>query len=820
MKTRIIAAACAAIAVCEPFRSTAEEEVVPNRIVAFEEAEGGEGEAAADGTAEPGAQETFSADNISAMARNSDRQSAENAESGKDDLFQEGMVTPPTPEEAKTLEEAIRNVLVQANKQEGTVTSNGIDRLSGMKYKPLGDGKTQIEWRNALRHLLYPAGYSFVEDGDFVLFGLPGEVDARYHELAQEKLMMNRTPISFTSGENGMDLKNAIDDISRQAGFAYTVDYMEKSDLYVSGPSAVAKKALSADDIGEDRGKAQVQTSAAKQTTFSTGGQLVEWRTVLKAVLNPNGYDFDEVEGIVRIAKPEKLKQLQDDAKAKAIAAKPLAARVIRLYHADPESVVERVLKIKGLLQHPNASLQATRKKDDVTAVVKNLNSRIQTSSGSQSGMSDTGGQVFDKLVRPRTIPAIIAYDVEDNMDEIEKKIRFFDIKEKQILIEAIIFQLETNNGDGDMDGIQWSGFENIIPFYGAFGKVADSAVTVGSRVVDSAKTIATAEGVTTMTAAKTIADSVQNTISYTETDLKNGFSVKRGRRAWMRTLGAVDFESMIQLIRSRSNAKLLSSPMIIVGDHSEAAIQVSRITPVPQIEASSLSGLTSGDNVQNSLNVQWNMVRDGILMWVSPEITERGDSVRLTVHPQVIDRGEKVDLSDLNNKVNKFNEYPVYNYVLTMHEMDTRATVPDGSTLMFGGLIKSREEETEDKVRWLGDIPLIGWLFRSKTTIKIQENLIVMIRPTILEDDEKTGYEESTLREVEPLRKNTGKDLRSTPLEGPYSVDEIKQNIGELYEERVVKPFRSKDGKAEQEAADTEPEPEFWDPEKEDPVE
>ena len=788
MKTNIIAVVCAAAAAGSMvFQARSGEEVVPERIVDLEGA-----------PAESAQGETYSADNISAQAETAAAERRDE-DDGRSNLLNDGMVTPPTPEEAKNLEEAIRSVLVQANKQAGTVTSNGIDRLSSREYKPLGDGKSLIEWRYALRHLLYPAGYSFVEDGDFVLFGLPDEVDTRYHELAQEKLSLNRTPISFTSGENGMDIKNAIDDIARQAGITYTTDYMDKSDLYVSSASAVAKKEMTADDIGGKKDDAQVQTHGAKQTTFSTNGQLVEWRTVLKAVLKPNGYDFDEVEGIVRIAKPDRLKQLQDDARAKEIAAKPLAARVIRLYHADPESVVEKVVKIKGLLQHPNASLQATRKKDDVSSVVKNLSSRIQTSSGSQSGMSDTSGQVFDKLVRPRTIPAIIAYDVEDNMDEIEKKIRFFDIKEKQILIEAIIFQLDSNNGEGDMDGVQWSGFENLIPFYGAFGHVADTALTMGSRVVEGTKTVATAaDGATTRSSSRTVTDSVKNTIEYTETGLKNGFSVKRGRRAWIRTLGSVNFETMIQLIRSRSNAKLLSSPMIIVGDHSEAAIQVSRVTPVPQIEASSLSGLTSGDNVQNSLNVQWNMIRDGILMWVSPEITEKGDSVRLTVHPQVIDRGERIDLSDLNNKDNKFNEYPVYNYVLTMHEMDTRATVPDGSTLMFGGLIKSREEETEDKVRWLGDIPVIGWLFRSKTKTTVQENLIVMIRPTILDDDEETGYEENAMKEVEPLMENAGKNLKSAPLDGPYSVDEMKKNIKELYNERVIKPFESKEGGGE----------------------
>lgn len=671
-------------------------------------------------------------------------------------LTLEGMVIPPPAEAAKTLEEAVRSILAQAGRQIGTVSSNGIERLT-MPYQQLGDGKSyEVEWRKALRLLLAPAGYSFTEDGELVLFGRTDEVDAKHRRLAQERLAANRTPILFTTSEaeGGMELRNAIRDVSIKADVTIATDYMAPEDLYVPDRAAVAEGKLSADEIGQAKEQAAVQRAKVKRTTFDTNGQQVEWRIVLREILNPHGYDFVETEGVVRIATRAKLTQWEQEAVAK----KPLSAKVIRLYHADPEAVVERVLKIKGILKHPNASLQATRKKDDNTEVVKNLNSRIQTSSGSQSGQSDTTSQVFDKLVRPRTVPAIIAYDVEENMAAIEAKVKLFDIKEKQVLIEAIIFQLDTDNGEGDLDGVQWEGFEKFVPLYGSVGNAA--------RV------------------ASTFADLTD----------KDGFKIRNGGQVWMRTDG-LDFQAMIQLIRERSNTKLLASPMLVVGDHSEAAIQVSDVEPIPQIDASTVSSLqSSSDNVQNSINIQWNMLRSGILMWVAPEIAERGDAVRLTVHPQVVTKGSRKDLAELGGV---FKQYPVYNYELKMHEMDTRATVPSGATLLFGGLIDNGEVEVETKVRWLGDLPAIGWLFRGKEMQVRQKNLVIMIRPTILADGDATGFETNALKEAASVSVNSGRELRKTPIGGPYSLRETKEKVRALYEARIVKPFEDDDGEA-----------------------
>ena len=667
-------------------------------------------------------------------------------------LTVEGMVIPPSSDLVKTLEEAVRNILVQAGKQVGTVSSNGIEKLT-MPYQQLGDGKSyEVEWRKALRLLLSPVGYNFTEDGELVLFGLAEEVDIKHKQLAQERLTANRTPILFTTNESegGMELRTAIRDVSVKADVTITTDYMEPADLYVPTQTSATEGTLSAAEIGKAKEKATVQQAQVKRTRFDTNGQQIEWRTVLGEILNPFDYDFVEMGGVVRIAKRAKLAQWEQE----KIAQKPLAAKVIRLYHADPEQVVERLKGIKGLLKHPNASLLASRKKDDYTETVKNLNARIQTSSGQKSGMSDTTSQVFDKLVRPRTVPAVVAYDVEENIAAIEAKVKLFDIKEKQILIEAIIFQLDSNNGEpGDMDGIKWEGFENFTAAYGTLGGVAQ----VGETFADEL-----AKG------GPGLWDGVLST-----------------RKTWMSTT-PLNFKATIQLIRQQENTKLLASPMLVIGDHSEAAIQVSDVLPIPQVEASSIAGMQAEAAVQNSLNIQWNMLRTGTLMWVSPEITESGDKVRMTVHPQVVSRGQEVNLGKLGGK---FEEYPIYNFEIKMHEMDTRATVPSGATLLFGGLIDNEEKEVEEKVRWLGDIPLIGWLFRSKTKKIVQKNIIIMIRPTILEDEDETGFEANALKESESVMENSGRNLKKRP-NGPYSVKEIRKEVDDLVDERVVKPF------------------------------
>ena len=79
------------------------------------------------------------------------------------------------------------------------------------------------------------------------------------------------------------------------------------------------------------------------------------------------------------------------------------------------------------------------------------------------------------------------------------------------------------------------------------------------------------------------------------------------------------------------------------------------------------------------------------------------------------------------------------------------------------------------------------------------------MIRPTILEDADATGFETNTLKEAESVMVNSGRDLKKTPLEGPLSVKEVGRNVRDIYEERVVKPLKDEDAPQDEKPEDGE---------------
>ena len=701
-------------------------------------------------------------------------------------LTVEGMVIPPSSELTKTLEEAVRNILSQAGKQIGTVSSNGVEKLT-MPYQQLGDGKSyEVEWRKALRHLLTPVGYNFTEDGELVLFGLTEEVDVKHKQLAQERLMANRTPILFTTNESegGMELRNAIRDVAVKADVTITTDYMDPADLYVPTQTVGAEGTLTASEIGKAKEKTIVQQAQVKRTRFDTNGQQVEWRTVLREILNPHDYDFVEIGGVVRVAKRAKIAEWEKEKEM----AKPLSTKVVLIHHANPETVVERLGKMK-LIRHPNGSVQVVSKKDDKLKAFDKLQSGggLQSANGTQMGMNSSSfgsSSVFQDLKRPQIVPAILIYDVEENIDLVAQKIKEMDIGEKQVLIEVIIFSVDDHNGDNEVNGVDWKDtFRNLSiggvwegdydyrtsdlvsrnsPRDDSYGQSTSISfknddTPVAQAESASAGTDDIAEGGGQSTAAKN--DKTRELISeayrkysrerttskrWTRDSLKNNhFNI---------TYGPIEFDLVLNLISERTDSRLLSNPMLVLGDHSDSVIQVGRQIPIPHPSYSSFD--RGGSTATDNFSLEWLSVMDGISLWVSPEITPDGQGVRLAVHPQ---------WSQKENDVQFVYKDSVMSYPeMSIQELDTRVTVPSGCTLLLGGLIKTTNAKTESKVWMLGDIPYLGRIFRWQTTTVKRENLMILLKPTILDESApETGYEKPTLKYTDKDLEDSGRKLK-----------------------------------------------------------
>ncbi|MCG3129265.1 MAG: hypothetical protein CHACPFDD_04186 [Phycisphaerae bacterium] len=178
-------------------------------------------------------------------------------------------------------------------------------------------------------------------------------------------------------------------------------------------------------------------------------------------------------------------------------------------------------------------------------------------------------------------------------------------------------------------------------------------------------------------------------------------------------TVTGADFNFLIHTLQSESNLKVLSRPMIMAMHGQEATFNVSREIP-----------FVSGTSQTTGGNVQSNITREkvGIELTVTPQINPDG-YVRMEIS-QVIS-----EVADSNVTIAPGVEQPI----TINREANTTVTVMDSETIVLGGLITNRESTTEQKVPLMGDIPLLGELFRFSTYNNQKTELLIVLTPRVV---------------------------------------------------------------------------------------
>jgi type II secretory pathway component GspD/PulD (secretin) len=180
----------------------------------------------------------------------------------------------------------------------------------------------------------------------------------------------------------------------------------------------------------------------------------------------------------------------------------------------------------------------------------------------------------------------------------------------------------------------------------------------------------------------------------------------------------AVDLDFMLSMLHSLEEAKLLASPRVMVLDNEQAIFETVR--EIPYTERTNVAG--SGGTITST---KFKPV--GVKLNVTPHIARDG-MIRLKIEPEF---GVVVDLN---------------------HEgaptIDTRRAVTtnmirDGQTIVLGGLRKSEMRKEVDKVPLLGDIPILGALFRGESESEMTTELVVFITTSIVETPKMTPAEE-----------------------------------------------------------------------------
>ncbi|MCP4949958.1 MAG: type II secretion system protein GspD, partial [Aestuariibacter sp.] len=167
---------------------------------------------------------------------------------------------------------------------------------------------------------------------------------------------------------------------------------------------------------------------------------------------------------------------------------------------------------------------------------------------------------------------------------------------------------------------------------------------------------------------------------------------------------------AVVQAVSNDTNSNVLATPHLTTMDNEEAFFIVGQEVPI-------ITGTTTGANNSNPFQTV-DRQEVGIKLQVTPQINE-GNAVQLTIEQEVssVSGATAVDIS-----INK-------------RQIKTTVIVDDGGTIVLGGLIDEDVQESVSKVPLLGDIPILGHLFKSTTSSKRKRNLMVFLRPKIVRD-------------------------------------------------------------------------------------
>jgi general secretion pathway protein D len=338
-------------------------------------------------------------------------------------------------------------------------------------------------------------------------------------------------------------------------------------------------------------------------------------------------------------------------------------------------------------------------KADDLVKVLQGVSASIQSESqGSNQQQRRNTNNRDVSIDSHEDSNALVITAEPDMMRSLEEVIRQLDVRRAQVQVEAII--VEVFEGDGVTLGVQ------VVSEEGGGTQFTNGVVGVGSLGVALREAEDTVRTVTTLSNDGTPVETTDTTLG----NLTPLASLLGGANGLIAGIVSNGWGAVVQAVSTDTNSNILSTPHLTTLDNEEAFFIVGQEVPI-------ITGTTASANNSNPFQTV-DRQEIGIKLKVTPQINE-GTAIQLTIEQEVssISGATSVDIS-----INK-------------REIKTTVIVDDGGTVVLGGLVDEDVQESVSKVPLLGDIPILGHLFKTTTTSKRKRNLMVFIRPTIIRD-------------------------------------------------------------------------------------
>jgi type IV pilus assembly protein PilQ len=305
------------------------------------------------------------------------------------------------------------------------------------------------------------------------------------------------------------------------------------------------------------------------------------------------------------------------------------------------------------------------------------------------------------RVIADNRTSQLIVVATEPEQEAVDTLVAQLDKATKQVLIETKLVELSSNPTSAK--GIDWTATLGAQHF--AFG----NNVNGGAFGQPYSQTY----------------NSNNNTTTYGINNLlqEPGLLVDtaKGMDPQYAFLNADGVSAVLSFLNSEADAQVVSTPRVVTLDNETADISVTRSYPIINVTAST-ANTTGGSSITYS-NI-------GTILEVTPHISAN-DRIMLRVTP---------DVSSFFGTVSKTVGGVIYQAdEFDTRHFDTQVLIPNGNTLVMGGLVQDNPNASYTKVPILGDIPGLGYAFRYENNSLSKENLLVFITPTVVRDADFT---------------------------------------------------------------------------------
>jgi len=303
-------------------------------------------------------------------------------------------------------------------------------------------------------------------------------------------------------------------------------------------------------------------------------------------------------------------------------------------------------------------------------------------------GMNPNEDSLFEgqiKVAPDKTTNSLVITASPSDYATLRRVINKLDIPRDQIYVEVVIMEMSMSRNN------QFAA--NVVD--GKHGTTIAPTTDLFKMLVDPSQA-ATQQGLVLRFGTKETTDYTISTAGTTS-----------------QTVKIPNLAAMVKALQTYSGANILATPQLMTMDNEEATFESTDKVPVPQINNAGLGIQTTS----------YNYMSVPISIKIKPQLNKISNFIKL---------GIKAKISDFSNRSTN-QDAPA----TLERNAETSVMVADGDTVVLGGLVRDKTTEAINKVPLLGDIPIVGWLFKSRTSTVDKTNLMLFITPRIMRQPE-----------------------------------------------------------------------------------